>query len=44
MDGDELSEEYDEEPQRDEEASMTFRKSTTHMNTGPDEVARKMNL
>jgi hypothetical protein len=23
---------------------MTFRKSTTHMNTGPDEEPRRMNL
>jgi hypothetical protein len=40
-----LSEEYeDDPPQREEEASMTFRKSTTNMNTGPDEITRKMNL
>ncbi len=40
-----MSEEYDETPKKDqEEASMTFRKSTTNMNTGADEGARKMNL
>lgn len=44
-DGDGLSEEFEEVPaatQREEqEANMTFRKSTTQVvNTGPDEVAR----
>lgn len=41
---DQLSEEYEDTPKKEEEASMTFRKSTTHMNTGPDEMAKKMNL
>ena len=41
---DQLSEEYEDTPKKEEEASMTFRKSTTHMNTGPDEMTKKMNL
>ena len=45
MEGEQLSEEYDETPKKQqEEASITFRKSTTNMNSGADEGARKMNL